>query len=158
MMMMMTTMMMMMMMMMRDSILAQGAPLQYVQILAGLYAEQYGRVKGRGTSKRFSIQRGTKQGDPMSPMLFNSVLQHALEPLQKKWREKGWGVQVGSGQSNLLCNLRFADDIILLSTSKKQLLNMLEDVVHACQSVGLQMHPDKSKLFCNAHAGCSRTR
>eukprot|EP00973_Karenia_brevis_P070325 9775396-Karenia_brevis.AAC.1 len=85
----------------------QGVPICYVSVLARLYKNQTGRVVGQALSKPFSIDRGTKQGDPISPNLFNSVLEDIVRPLQQKWRHKGYGINV---DGDLLCNLRFADD------------------------------------------------
>ena len=40
----------------------------YIQILAELYDRQCGKVAGKLVSKSFDIKRGTKQGDPLSPI------------------------------------------------------------------------------------------
>ena len=56
-------------------------------VLASLYSGQCGQVVGSTSSKIFDISRGTKQGDPMSPILFNSVLQHVVGVLQPIWRQ-----------------------------------------------------------------------
>ena len=95
---------------------AQRVPSLYIHALASLYSSQVGQIKGRSISRQFSIGRGTKQGDPLSPPLFNSLLEDALAPVQEIWRKKGWGIQLG-GMS--LCNLRFADDILLIARTKR---------------------------------------
>eukprot|EP00973_Karenia_brevis_P001797 244883-Karenia_brevis.AAC.1 len=101
----------------------QGVDPRLVKLLAFLYEDQMGHVHGRANSRAFQIQRGTKQGDPMSPILFNAVLEKVMGSLQSTWRRKGWGVRVGE---RLLTNLRFADDILLIAGSKHQLQRMLE--------------------------------
>eukprot|EP00973_Karenia_brevis_P053031 7373142-Karenia_brevis.AAC.1 len=54
------------------SLLEAGVPSKYVQILSSLYSGQKGVVVSEVMSKSFTISRGTKQGDPMSPHLFNA--------------------------------------------------------------------------------------
>ena len=56
----------------------------------------------------------------MSSLLFNRVLQAALEDDLAQWREKGMGFSLGDLQADSLSNLRFADDVILFSASLKQ--------------------------------------
>jgi hypothetical protein len=78
-----------------SAMLAQGVPPVYVRTLAELYTNQVGKIVADVTSKSFKIKRGTKQGDPLSPQLFNSVLEQALRDIQTKWRRNGWGIQLG---------------------------------------------------------------
>lgn len=62
----------------------------------------------------FPLKRGVKQGDLMSPKLFNAVLESIFRNL--KWDNCGLDID-----GKRLSNLRFADDITLLSESKDEL-------------------------------------
>ena len=76
---------------------------------------QTGKVQGDHLSKAFDIQRGTRQGDPISPILFNACLEHIMRKLKGKWISKRWGIQVGGAEA--LLKLRFADDLLLMGRS-----------------------------------------
>ena len=63
----------------------------------------------------------------MSSLLFNSVLQCAMEGDLKLCREKEMGIKLGHGQGYCISNLRFANDMLLLSTSLNQLKKIMTD-------------------------------
>ena len=48
--------------------------------------------------------------------------------------------------------MRFADDVVLLATSKKYLVAMLEDLAKATDRVGLELHMGKTKIMANSWA------
>ena len=48
-----------------------------------------------------------------------------------------------------LCNLRFADDLLLISTSLRKLKTMLGDIIHAARIRGLELHPHKTNILSN---------
>jgi len=123
----------------------QHVPGGYVQLLRKLYAEQQGSVQTDATSKLFKIERGTKQGDPMSPIIFNAVLEHIIRPLKKKWAKEKRGVDLQHPTGTRLSNLRFADDLLLTAPSLPDLTAMLADLIPAAAACGLEMHPDKTK-------------
>ena len=50
---------------------SRGLPEEYVSLLSVLYSNQKASVNG---SSEFKIQRGVKQGDPFSAILFNCIL------------------------------------------------------------------------------------
>ena len=52
-------------------------------------------------SDDFPDSDGTEQEDPSSSLLFNSVLQYAMEEDLRTWREKGLGIKVGNEQKTL---------------------------------------------------------
>jgi len=126
-----------------------GVPKAYIRILDNIYREQVGNVAAEVQSKTFAIKRGTKQGDPLSPALFNAVLERAMRDIQKKWRREGLGISVGEELDDRLCNLRFADDVILFASSREGLQRMLNDMVLATKAVGLQIHFGKTKVLTN---------
>ena len=53
----------------------------------------------------------------MSSLLFNTVLQFSLEEDLKRWQEKDKGIRLSDKKEDSLTNLRFADDVLLFSTS-----------------------------------------
>ena len=44
-------------------------------------------------SKHFHFKRGTKQGDPLSTLLFTSLLPHIMKPPTEKWNGDSHGVR-----------------------------------------------------------------
>ena len=50
--------------------------------------------------------------------------------------QKGMGVRLGEYESDCLTNLRFADDVLLFSTSLVQLQKMMCDFEQSTESVG----------------------
>ena len=75
----------------------------YVELLKRLDSPQGGTVLTDKESDVFPIKRGTKQGDPMSSLLFfNTVLQCSLEEDLKKWEEKPKGIRFERQKRRLL--------------------------------------------------------
>ena len=128
----------------------QKVPPSYIRILKQLYAGQSGRVRTDKLSKPFDIERGTKQGDPLSSLLFNSLLEHIMRQLKPKWHSRQCGIQVGTGEATRLTNLRFADDVLIVGRTRHQITTMLGDLHATASQFGLQLHPDKTKVITNA--------
>ena len=127
----------------------QKVPKQYVNTLKKLYEGQSGTVVANHESQPFGSTRGTKQGDPISPPLFNAVLEKAMARVKGMWLKRGWGIQMGSLDGERLLNLRFADDILLVSRSLRVLKRMLEELQIAVREVGLELHFGKTKILAN---------
>ena len=62
-----------------------GVQKAYIRTLSLLYSGQTGMVITDKKSKTFSLYRGTKQGDLLSPSVFNAVLEMALRNVQEEW-------------------------------------------------------------------------
>jgi hypothetical protein len=73
-----------------------------------------------------------------------------MTKIKAKWLQKGWGIRVGPYPGDLLQNLRFADDVLLLAKSIKVLKQMLEDLRAAAGEVGLELHMGKTNIFANS--------
>jgi len=73
---------------------------------------------------------GTPQGGVVSPLLANIY----LDALDWKLHFEGWEL------------VRYADDFVVLCRTKAQAAEVLESVRHWCESAGLQLHPQKTRL------------
>jgi hypothetical protein len=125
----------------------QRVPKGYVDILRNLYRKQSAQVKTDKVSREFAIEKGTKQGDPLSSMLFNSLLEKMMATVKNRISDKKYGIQMGTLDSSRIANLRFADDVLLFGRSLPQVTNMLEEVYTEAQACGLQLHPEKTKII-----------
>jgi len=60
-----------------------GFPRNLVRLIKMGLTETYSRVRvGKNVSDRFPIRNGLKQGDTLSPILFNIALEYAIRRLQ----------------------------------------------------------------------------
>ena len=67
---------------------------QYICFLTKQNTDQRATVLTDVESDEFSIARGTKQGDLLSSLLFNSVLQSAMEKDIGIWKDEGLGIKL----------------------------------------------------------------
>lgn len=113
------------------------------------------------------IQRGCKQGAPESPTLRNLVLGEALEGVIKGWQRQRRGVRLptletessgkrpkriadGDGHIN---HLACADGILLIGTSAEETHIMHEDILKACQQLGLKVQEARTAPLEHASFG-----
>ena len=89
----------------------QEVPKGYIDVLRNLYRNQSAQVKTDKMSRKFTIEKGTKQGDPLSSLLFNSLLEKMMATVKAKIFGKKYGIQLGTSDSSRITNLRFADDV-----------------------------------------------
>ena len=132
-----------------ESLAAHGVAPTYVDLIKRLYEGQSAKVWCECFSREFKIRKGTKQGDPISSLLFNSVLEEVMRKVKLKWKSKNYGIRLGYTTTSTLTNLRFADDIVLTARSLPQIKQMLADVVEQSAEVGLELHPEKTKIQHN---------
>ena len=124
-------------------------PPQDTRLLQSLYSQQTATVKTDKLSREFNIQRGVKQGDPLSSLLFNALLEDIFKTLKHRWSTRKYGIRLGHTDTTHLTNLRFADDVLLFATTLPQLTVMLNDLHDVAGSCGLELHPDKTVILCN---------
>ena len=66
-----------------------------------------------------------------------------------KWHAKGWGVPLENSLGDRLTNLCFADDVLLVASSKHQLKQMVADLIRSSDEGGLKIHGGKTKILTN---------
>ena len=116
-------------------------PTAYQHLLAMLYDGKTGTL---GDKARFDIKRGVRQGDVLSPMLFNA----ACDVVIKRWKQKlnGRGIKLGS-ETETLTNIRFADDLIIYAGSLPELVEMIDLLAAELAHAGLDLNAKKSRIF-----------
>ena len=123
---------------------------EYISLLKKFYKDQKASVQADVESNMFEIKKGTKQGDPLSSSLFNTVLQNSLKDVTQRWqKKKGIGIYLSDHDHDCFTNLRFADDVLLFATPKEQLQKMMYEFKESTEKVGLRIHPGKTKVLSN---------
>jgi hypothetical protein len=87
-----------------------GVPMKLVRLMKISLNETYNKVRiGKHLSDSFPIQNGLKQGDALSPLLFNLALEYDITKVHEN--------QVGLKLNGTRQLLAYADDVNLLGDS-----------------------------------------
>ena len=122
----------------------------HIRLLKKLYRNQKATVLTDEESNTFKIKKGTKQGDPLSSLLLNTVLQKALKEDIPRWQKKrGMVLCLSDNNHDCLTNMRFADDVLPFASSKEQLQKMSCEFKRSTEKVGPRIHPGKTKILSN---------
>lgn len=103
------------------------------------------QIQGQGFSliKRvltayFHTKKGVKQGDPLTPVLFNCALQEIFRNLN--WENKGIKVD-----GEMLSNPRFADDAIFVAENIDDMKIILDDLIEKGKEADLVINIDNKQ-------------
>lgn len=115
-----------------------GVPDRLIQYIRVLYTGGTTHLKvGGRLGRTIRVGRGIRQGDPLSSILFNFVMDYVLSRLDNRL-----GVQVAPGK--MLNRLAFADDVALLSESETGLKRLAKQFEQALATAGLRPNAKKS--------------
>ncbi|CAI2353192.1 unnamed protein product [Caenorhabditis sp. 36 PRJEB53466] len=119
------------------TLVAYGFPEEVVKIVMDMYNGASIRVKSRyEKSEPILIKSGVKQGDPISPTLFNMC----LESIIRKHLATAAGHQCLGTNVKVLA---FADDMAILAESREQLQRELLKMDQDCTPLNLIFKPSK---------------
>ena len=119
----------------------QGCSMQCLAVLCAMLGQgQTASVLGHVQAAATSMNRGLPQGAPESPLIFTLVTEFILRPLLQKWRATGCCWKLDSFWLACVC---YADDILLVASSKTDLEKMVAEVQSAFATAGLDVSPKK---------------
>ena len=114
----------------------------YLDLLTHVYNNGYATIKMDAESPKFPIRRGVRQGDTISPKLFNAGLEDVFQRLE--WETVGLRV---NGEN--ISHLRFADDIVLIGNTSSELQTMINQLNEESNKLGMKMNMKKTKVMFN---------
>ena len=130
-----------------------GIPVKLVRLVKMCLTERYSRTGlGKNLSDMFLIRNGLKQGDGLSPLLFNFDLEYAIRRVQVNQD----GLKL-NGTRQLLV---YADDVSVLGGSVHATKENTEALIVASKDNGLEVNTDKTKYMAmsrDQNAGCSHS-
>ena len=96
-----------------------------------------------GETGQIPITRGVKQGDPLSPLLFNI----AMDPQMAELTARQNGYKFGPEEGDRMESLCYADDNALCTNSPAEMNSNLEAVAAFCDQTGMRLNIKKSACF-----------
>ncbi|NXF59093.1 POLR protein, partial [Ciccaba nigrolineata] len=120
-----------------DVLKQKGVDNHIINLISNMYKNTKTHIdKKNEQSEDIKIEIRVKQGDPMSPILFNL----AMDPLLCKLEEEGSGYQHRLAH---ITTMAFADDLVLLSSSWNGMQRNLDIVKIFCDITGLKTQGEK---------------
>ena len=118
-----------------------GVDAKIIRVLQCTYDCSMAAVRvGTDLGTWFEQKVGTRQGDPLSPVIFITYLERVMD--QEQGDKKGVCI---SGEG--INNLRFADDIDLLEEDIEEVQNNMDRLVKAAEPMGLRVNIGKTKTM-----------
>jgi hypothetical protein len=120
--------------------------MKLVRLIKMCLNETYTKVRtGKYLSDSFPIQNCLKQGDAISPLLFNFAIEYAIRKVQ----ENQMGLKLNATHQLLA----YADDDVNLLVDNIDTINKnTETLIDASKEVGLEINVEKTKYMLLSHS------
>ncbi len=116
---------------------------KFLKTLINMYTKTKCAVRmGNKTTQYFSCKKGVRQGDPLSPLLFNLYINGIFQQLASNNCDP-----VTLDGEKQFSALAYADDIVLISTTKEGLQKALDITQKYCEDWKLQVNHKKTKCM-----------
>lgn len=122
----------------KSALCSRGFPSHFVSYIMSTYRDCTTVIKHESVEKVVSPSRGVRQGDPLSPLMFNLVIDDLIAKLE---RER-FGYHLPNNER--LVGIAFADDLILMSSTAPTMQHMLSKTAPFLKERGLEINVEKS--------------
>ena len=120
----------------------------FYNIIRDIYRRNCSSLKVNGhISESFEVHSGVRQGDVMSPLLFNIFINDIIDEFQSQECDPP------VLDEEIVGCLLYADDLVILSTSPQGLQKSLDKLMNYCNKWRLQVNLKKSKTMCMQKCG-----
>jgi hypothetical protein len=119
-----------------------GIPAKLTRVIKACTYNSKSKVSfGGDLSEEFPVTTGLRQGDALSPALFNI----ALESVMRVVMTQAKGIELENNQN--LAAVAYADDIVLLAESNNDLKNTTDVLAKEGKKIGLKISETKTKYM-----------
>ena len=125
---------------MYNILIEYGISMKLVKLMKMYPYETYSTVRvGKNLFDMFPIRNGLKQGDALSPLLFNFALEYAIRRVEVNQD----GLKLNGTHQILV----YADDVNTLGGSIYTITKNAEALVVVSMEIGLEINADKTKYM-----------
>ncbi|CAH8662896.1 unnamed protein product [Schistosoma haematobium] len=122
----------------------KGVPQKYINLVKALYSNTTSRVRAYGElSSTFVTSSGVRQDCPLSPFLFNFIIDLLKEITFSSTEFSGIDLHPGGP----LIDLEYADDIVLFGEDADKMQSLLVALSNNARMFGMRFSPSKCKLL-----------
>ena len=123
-----------------DAIIAMsnraGLPKTIIEYINNSYTDCKTQLKyKKGISPFIAVNRGVKQGNPMSHLLFNTVIYYAISDIPSS---------ISIHNNSIVKYIAFADDLVLFAKDNYSLQAQVDHVLYRPKECGLDINSEKS--------------
>lgn len=92
-------------------------------------------------SEEFQMVTSLKQGDALSPLLFNIALEKVIRSIQ---RDNSCGIDIGTNKISILS---FAGDLNIVGDNGESVAQSTLTLINKAKAIGLNVNDDKTKVM-----------
>lgn len=129
----------------RRTLVAVGCPSGFTAYISDLYSNVRTTLQFEGVECETTVGKGVLQGDPLSGPIFMAVFESAIRNL-----DEHVGFRTGGSVIN---SVAYADDIVLVATTRRGLQRNLDKFDEGLRPVGLTLNQSKSFSLSMIPAG-----
>lgn len=129
-----------------EALVAKRVPIRLINAIKSVYEQPVGIVRIDGEmSEEFLMERGVKQGDSLSPLLFNIFLDEITKICKRRTNRTKMGMW--KMRPVFIQTLLYADDIALIADTPEKLQQGIMEWYEELRRKGMEINIEKSKVM-----------